>query len=342
MLRNEMKTREEIESMLRGYRAANVIGAGVELGVYEALAGGPRGAESVARKIKASARGTEILLNALVSVGLLRKRGGLFSLAEVAKKHLIDGAPEPIVSSVRHGINVQRSWIDLPSAVRTGRPVPRPPGKDGGPDTRRHRDFILAMHDVSRGPARALAAALDLSGVRRVLDVGGGPGSFLFAMIRRNPAIQGAVFDLPETLAITREMIAAENMRHAVGTIEGDFLTDDFGDGFDLILMSSIVHINSFSENKLLARKAFRALNPGGRLVVRDHILDDTLTAPLDGALFSINMLVNTEKGRSYSKPEIKSWFADAGFGKIQYMEIPPRSAIMIGTKPKNTAKKKG
>jgi SAM-dependent methyltransferase len=331
---SEIKTREELETILRGYRQANVLSAGVELGVFDALAKKPLAAADVARKIKSNVRGTEILLNALAGVGLLKKRGGLFSLTAVAKKHLTPGAPESLVFSIRHSANVQRSWIDLPFAVKTGRPVPRRPGKDGGPDELKHRDFILAMHDHSHGPAEALADALDLSRVRQVLDVGGGPGSFLFAMVRKNPKIQGAVFDLPPTIKITRDLIAVNDMKSSVGTIEGDFLSDDFGSGYDLILMSSIVHINSFAENKKLVRKAFKALNPGGVLVIRDHMLDDSKTKPADGALFSVNMLVNTVKGSSFSKSEIRAWFSDAGFTGMKYFELPQRSPIMIGKKP--------
>ncbi len=330
----EIKTREELEGALRGYRQANIICAGVELGIFEAIAKKASDAAGVARKIKASVRGTEILLNALAAAGLLRKRNGIFSLAPVAASHLLLNSPESIVFSARHSMNVQRSWLDLPQAVKTGRPVPRPAGAGGVADQQRHRDFILAMHDSARGAAEALAAALDLSRVRQVLDVGGGPGSFLFAMIRRNPEIQGAVFDLAPTLRITRELIEKNGMNAAVRTIEGDFLTDDFGTGYDLVLMSSIIHINSASENKLLIRKGFRALNPGGRLVVRDHILDDAKTSPPDGAFFSVNMLVNTQKGRSYSEAEMRSWFQSAGFVKIRTMNVPPRSAIMIGSRP--------
>ncbi len=339
MASTEIKTREELERMLRGYREANIICAGVELGVFEALEKKPLDAAGAARKIKASRRGAEILLNALAAAGLLRKHNGVFSLAPVAKTHLLLGSPESIVFSVKHSINVQRSWMELPLAVRTGKPVPRLMAADGMPDPGRHRNFILAMHDSARGSAEALAAALDLSRVRQVLDVGGGPGSFLFAMIRHNPAIQGAVFDLAPTLHITRELIEINGMSGAAGTIEGDFLTDDLGTGYDLVLMSSIIHINSAPENKLLLRKGFRALNPGGRLVVRDHILDDTKTSPVDGAFFSVNMLVNTHNGMSYSEAEMRSWFEIAGFEKIRTMGVPPRSTVMIGRRPAKSAR---
>lgn len=334
-------SKKELESLIRGYRESCVIGAGVEMGAFDALVDGPRSAESVACRIRANRRGSDILLDALAALGLLVKKGGKYSLSKVAAKHLVTGAPESISSMVRHAMNVHRSWVELSYSVKWGKPVSRPAGAEGRQDPRRHRDFILAMHDSSRGHAEDLAAWLDLSRVKRVLDVGGGPGSFLFAMVRRNPSIQGAVFDLPETLEITREMIAAENMSRAVGTIEGDFNHDSFGAGYDLILMSSIVHINSFAENKKMVKKAFRALNPGSCLIVRDHMLEDSMTEPLDGALFSVNMLVNTERGRTFSKNEIKSWYSDAGFVKIQYKYFSPRSVIMIGAKPEKAAKKK-
>ncbi len=333
--RTSLKTGADITSAMRAHRVADAISAGVELGVFDALASGGMSAAQTARKIKCSARGCEILMNALAAVGLLRKKADEFSLTPLAKKHLASGSPETMARMISHSTNTRRTWIDLQDAVKTGRPIPKTPERMKKSRERQQDDFILAMRDMSRGPAVDLAAALDLSSVENVLDVGGGPGSFLFAMIRRKPSIRGVIFDLPQTISIADRVITQEGFSGSVGTMTGDYNIDDFGDGlFDLVLMSSIIHINSPAQNRKLIKKGFRALRPGGSLVVRDFMLDDTKTAPVDSALFSVNMLVNTEGGASYSKSEIRTWFEGAGFERVRYFELPQHADICVGFRP--------
>jgi SAM-dependent methyltransferase len=339
-MNDRIRGKKELLKVLGAYRETETLYAAIELGVFDTMAAGPMTAEQAARRISASLRGTEILLNALSALGLLEKRGGKFSLAPVAEKHLVSGAPESILSIAHHSSNLRRIWIDLPYAVKTGKPVPRPGKKTQKSDAARHSAFIAAMHEHAREQAVQFAKILDLSDVKKALDVGGGPGTYLFAMIRRNPEIKGAIFDLPRTAAIAREMIQQHGFNHAVGTIEGDFLTDDLGDGFDLVLMSSIIHINSPAENVKLIKKSFNALNPGGRLAIKDSMLDDSKTQPADAALFSVNMLVNTHSGASYSKNEIRSWMRQAGFTEIHFLEMPPRFSVAIGNRPKSGRKK--
>jgi len=333
--RTSLKTGADITSAMRAHRVADAISAGVELGVFDALAAGGLTASATARKIKCSARGCEILMNALAAVGLLNKKADAFSLTPLAKKHLTSGSPETMARMISHSTNTRRTWIDLQDAVKTGRPVPKTPERMKKSRERMQDDFILAMRDMSRGPAVDLAAALDLSRVESVLDVGGGPGSFLFAMIRRKPSIRGVIFDLPQTISIADRVITQEGFSGSVGTMSGDYNVDDFGDGlFDLVLMSSIIHINSPAQNRKLIKKGFRALRPGGSLVIRDFMLDDTKTAPADSALFSVNMLVNTEGGASYSKSEIRGWMVSAGFERVRYFELPQRADICVGFRP--------
>lgn len=336
----KIESRADISRVLSAHRAGDVLCAGAEIGVFDTLKCGPSDARRIAKKLSLDARGAEILMNALAAVGLLLKRGEKFSLAPVAEKHLVSGAPEPMLGSVGHASNVRRAWTGLPLAVKSGMPVPKADASTGKSAEQRHRDFIMAMHDNSLESAERLAEIIGLGGVRDALNVGGGPGTYLFAMIRRNPKIKGAILDLPQTIKITREMIMNNRMQRSVGTIEGDFLSDDFGTGFDLVLMSSIIHINSPAENRKLIKKGFRALNPGGRLVIKDFMLDDSKTEPVDAALFSVNMLVNTENGASYTRREIRSWMEKAGFVKIRNVGFTPGAELLIGTKPKKKQRK--
>lgn len=333
MPENKSEMRAEFEKLVSGHRYTDVLCAGAELGVFELVAEKPRTAAGAAGALDCDRRGMEILLNALVSIGLLSKRKDTYGMTKLSREFLDPASKSYMGNMVRHVINLRRAWIELPAAVRTGKPIPKPDTAEKAVKERT-RNFIRAMADAGRDTASRLAAGIDLEGVRRVLDVGGGPGVFLFEMIRRNPEITGDVFDSPATLEITREFIEEENMGGSVGTVEGDFTKDRLGRGYDLILMSSIVHIYSPAVNRRLIKKGYTALNPGGRLIVRDFVLDPSKTSPQQAALFSVNMLVNTDGGASYSEEEIRSWMSAAGFRKIERHDMPPRSTLITGAKP--------
>jgi len=341
MGKNTGSHRAEIEKLMAGHRMTDVLCAGVELGVFDIVAEKPRNAARVAKALDADPRGVEILLNAMAALGLLSKKKDRFHLTAMSKELLVPGSPGYMGNMVRHVSGMRQSWMTLAERAKTGAPFPRPEktAKDRKERTRR---FISAMADGSRATAPALAAALDLEGVEKVLDVGGGPGIYLFEILRAKPGARGWVFDLPATLEITREFIESENMGDAAGTIEGDFNADPLGKGYDLVLMSSIIHIYSSAENRKLVKKGYRALNPGGQLVVKDFLLDPSGTSPLQAALFSVNMLVHTEGGAAYTEREVRSWMKSAGFEGVKRKDLPPRSSILAGRKPARGKKAAG
>jgi hypothetical protein len=114
----------------------------------------------------------------------------------------------------------------------------------------------------------------------------------------------------------------------------GNYLTDGLGDGYDMVFLSAVVHINSFEENRELVRKAFHALNPGGRIVIQDFVMDEDRTSPPMGAVFALNMLVNTAHGDTYTEREIREWLSSAGFAAAVRVDTGPATAMVIGVKP--------
>ena len=265
--------------------------------------------------------------------GLLRKKGDTFSLTPFSKKHLVPGKPGYTGWMPMHSAHIMRSWVRLADSVRTGNPAPRPP-MDSEEGRVRHRNFIMAMHNFASQRTGKVIGSLDLSGVRRVLDVGGGPGTYAFAFARALPDASVTIFDSPPTCAIASENIAAQKLESRINAVPGDFNADPLGSGFDLIFMSSILHIYSPAENKKLIKKAFKSLNPGGQLVVVEITVDKTGTEPELGAMFAINMLVNTETGTSYAPETMKPWFAAAGFEKVKTALADERNVVITGRKP--------
>jgi tRNA A58 N-methylase Trm61 len=152
--------------------------------------------------------------------------------------------------------------------------------------------FIASMHKSASLRAPQVARTIGLDGVKRVLDVGGGSGAYSIAFARANSELHSEILDLPSVIPIAQKHIDAANLSDRISTRSGDLRKDNLGSGYDLILLSSICHMNSPEENLVLLQKAFKALNQGGRIIIQDFMMDQDKTKPLSGALFSLNMLV--------------------------------------------------
>lgn len=320
---------EELNAMLDGFRASRVLLTAIELDIFSALSGGAT-AEAVARKLGADGRGVLILLNALAGLGLIRKSNGVFANGERADEFLREGAPRDCRLALKHRVRLWDRWTDLTGCVLRGGPdESRAAGGRGGGQT---EAFIAAMEFGASLRAPAMAAALDLAGVRRVLDVGGGSGGYSVALARAKPDLQATVLDLPEVTALTRSYVKAAGLEGRIVTVDGDIFKDRFGEGFDLVLISSIVHIYNAVENVAMFKKARAALRPGGRVVVQEFILDDDKTGPLFAALFAVNMLVATSTGNSYSEEELRGLLSDAGFSGVTRVRLQGPSGLMVAT----------
>jgi precorrin-6B methylase 2 len=277
-------------------------------------------------------RAAEYLLNALVALKTLKKKGGVYCNTPAAARFLAGDAPESARAALMHTVHLWESWSTLTECVRAGTAVGRPErGKrrlDWTPP------FIAAMHRNALLRAPAVMKALDLSGVERVLDVGGGSGAYSIAFARASAGLSAVVFDLPGVVPLAERNIALAGMTGRVTTRAGDMHADDLGAGFDLVFISAICHMNSPDQNKALFRKAFAALVPGGRTVVQDFVVDPDGTAPRHAVLFGINMLVNTEAGGVYTERDYRGWLREAGFTALRRLVAPGASDMIVGRRP--------
>ncbi len=189
------------------------------------------------------------------------------------------------------------------------------------------------MHKNASLRAPQLASILDLSKTGKMLDLGGGSGAYSIAFAEANKNLRADVFDLPAVLSLTQKYIAVSGMGDRVMTHPGDMLTDDFGSGYDLVLISAICHMFGPEDNIKLFRKSYKALNPGGQIVMQDFVMNPDKVSPLGGALFAVNMLVGTLSGSTYSEDEYHDWLEKAGFENIRKVALPGPTALMIGTK---------
>ena len=193
------------------------------------------------------------------------------------------------------------------------------------------RNFIAGMQRNAKDRAPLVVKALGTAGVRRILDLGGGSGAYSIAFAKACPDVQCEILDVPEVVPLTAEYVSQAGVSAQVRLRPGDMLQDDFGSGYDIIMLNAICHMFSEEQNRDIFRRANQALAPKGRLVVQDFILNPDKTGPQHAALFSLNMLVNTDAGASYSEVEYTRWMKAAGFTEVSRVNLPGPSDLIVG-----------
>lgn len=316
---------EEAHWDFRISRALQVANA---LGLFTTLAERSLSARELSAELGTDEGYTERLLIVLCALGLLEKVEGRYRNTLLAETFLVRGAPLYQGDAIAHAANVWDFWHRLEAVVRTGRreaslaELPPPPPQAA------HECFIRAMHNLSiTGSAQMVAQTVDLSSARRLLDVGGGPGTYSIAFCQRYPHLECVVFDLPQTLEIAREVVAQFGLSHRIHLQPGDWNRDEFGEDFDAVLLSNVLH-GPGSQAPMKLAKAHRALKPGGWLLAHDFLLNAQKTGPLQAALF--NLMVG-----AYSEPELRAELEAAGFVEVRLMAYGRRgNALMVGRKP--------
>jgi (2Fe-2S) ferredoxin/predicted O-methyltransferase YrrM len=316
---------DELAQSIRGFQESRVILTALELDLFTAIQGGATAAQAAATA-GTEARATEMLLNALASLELVRKDGAVFHNAPVAARFLAAESPDSARMAMLHTAQLWHRWSGLTECVRTGTAAPDERDAEGT------EAFIAAMHNNARLRAAQLAQAL-AAGASRMLDVGGGSGAYAIAFARANPGLRAEVFDQPAVLAIAGRHIREAGLEERISTRVGDLRTDEFGGGYDLVLISAICHMLGEEENRDLLARAFRAVVEGGRVAIQDFLLRADKTGPRAGALFSLNMLVNTRGGASYSEEEYTGWLREAGFGEVRRVPLAGPAGVLIAAR---------
>ncbi|OGR27778.1 MAG: hypothetical protein A2139_02825 [Desulfobacca sp. RBG_16_60_12] len=328
---------EQIMSMARGFQVAKMLMVAVDLGLFDFLTE-PKSAVETAAWLRAEPRATGIFLNGLAALGLVDKGGDNFKNSELASRYLVQGSENYRGAIIKHMEHTwKRGWEDLKDTVLAGRPPQEDPEKwvDARPDRDEGevRAFIWGMHAIARDLAPRVAAKLDLSAVRRLLDLGGGPATYAITFAQANPDLAVTVFDLPMPLKIARENIAKNGLTDRVDTLAGNFLQDDIGTGYDFIWISQILHSHDEGQCKLIIAKAVAALKGGGTLAIQDFYLNADGASPTGAAMFGVHMLAVTPRGRAYTSGEVAAWMQAAGLTAPEFMESGMDASILIAKK---------
>jgi hypothetical protein len=329
-------TADGILELGRRYQGAAVLAAAADLDLFSTLASKPLTAAEVSRRLGCDLRGLTILLDALAALRLARKRGDRYALPAGVGALLTHGGSQSVLAMAQHQATCLRRWVQLARVVKSGGPAERIPSvRDEAGD---EESFIGAMHNVSAPNAERVIKALRPLLFQHLLDIGGASGTWTIAFLRACRSARATLFDMPSVIPMARRRLAAARLGGRVKLAAGDFMKDELPSGADLAWVSAIVHQNSRAQNRVLFAKIFRALVPGGRIAIRDILMEQDRTRPVAGALFAVNMLVATEGGGTFTFAELQEDLARAGFAKATVLRPDDAmNSVVAARKPAQT-----
>jgi 3-hydroxy-5-methyl-1-naphthoate 3-O-methyltransferase len=316
---------DPLDQMIRGFQPSRCVLTALELDLFSAVADGSS-AEEIGSRVNANARAVSMLLNALVSLGLLMKDGRRYSNTPASARFFVQGSKDNQRDGLLHTANIWHRWSTLTEAVHKGTRIAI--DREQSDWT---RNFISGMQRNAKHRAPLVMKKLGIDGVHRILDLGGGSGAYSIAFAKATPGVHCDILDLPEVVPLTSQYVKDAGVSAQISLRAGDMLQDELGSNYDLILLNAICHMFSEEQNEELFRRARKALAPNGRLAVQDFVLNNEKTGPQHAALFSLNMLVGTERGASYSEAEYALWMKTAGFCDVTRIDLPGPSDLIVG-----------
>jgi len=319
-----------IREFASSFQKSRILLSGFELDIFTNVDEHGTTSNQIANRLHLDEHACERLMNALVSLTFLRKQNNLFfntpeSFTFMSKKSA------DYLGGLMHSNHLWNAWSNLTQVVKTGNSAYPSQINVRGEDWL--FPFINAMHDRAKKQAPQQLANIGLSGIKSVLDIGGGSGAYSMEFVTKKPEIEATVFDLPNVVPITKKFLDKEGFSDKIKTHSGNYTTDDLPGGFDLVFLSAIIHSNSLEINQDLIKKCFNALNKKGKIVIQDWIMNNERTQPVSGAIFAINMLVGTEAGDCFTEEEVTGMLVAAGFSNISRIEFETGLSQMIAQK---------
>lgn len=310
------------------YWETKILLTAIRLDVFSALNGKPKSATELASKVGAHEPTLSVLLNALVAMRLLTKSGVMYANSSTADRHLVRHSPQYIGHLLLLHDAEWNNWGKLEETIRAGkRTVDRHVFET---DPELGANVLAVLHRIGQQSGPELAKRLRLEGSLHLLDLGGGAGTNAIAFCQVYPTITATVFDLPATLSVTEKTVKDAGLESRITLRGGNFNQDSLGGPYDIVLMSDILHYQTFETNQALVKKVYDHLAPGGRLVIKDRFLDETGTAPAWTTAFAVHILVNTQEGACYKTADAMRWMTRAGFASLEELE---KTAVVQGTK---------
>ncbi len=319
-----------IREFAASFQKSRILLSGFELDVFTTIDELGTTNNQIASHLHLNEHACERLLNALVALGFLIRKDQLFYNTTESFAFLSKKSPD-YLGGLMHSNHLWNTWSHLTQVVKTG--ISAHPSEINVRGEEWLFSFITAMHDRAIKQAPQQLATVDLSGIKTLLDIGGGSGAYSMEFVNRKPEIKATVFDLPNVVPIAKRFIDQEGFSNQIKTHTGDYTTDDLPKGFDLVFLSAIIHSNSLATNRDLIKKCFDALNDNGKIIIQDWIMNNDRTQPTSGAVFAINMLVGTEAGDCFTDQEVREMLTVAGFKNSSRIEFETGLSQMTAQK---------
>jgi len=330
-------TPERILQFTWGYAIPLVLEAAIRHRVFDVLDSGPRSIAELSQATGASERGLAAIANMLVGLDFLsRDDAGRYALTPESAAFLVSSKPGFMGGLVRHcSEDLIPRWLHLNDAVATGKPVAAVNDQAAGAEFFEH--FVTDIFPMSYRVAQELADHLDLAGATRpvsVLDLAAGSGVWGIALAQASTRVHVTAVDWDKVIPVTRKTATRFGLADRFTFVEGDLLEAAFGSGHSVATLGHILHSEGVERSKALLAKTFAALDSGGTIAIQEFLVNADRKGPMNGLIFAVNMLVNTDEGDTFSFDEIAEWLAEAGFAHAHTIDTHGPSPLILATKP--------
>jgi predicted O-methyltransferase YrrM len=311
-----------ILALSTGYWDSQTLLTANRMGLFALLGNEALTLEQVAAGLGTHPGATRLFLNACIALGLVNETDGKYRCTDLSAAFLTPGRESYLGDALRYSDDLYNTWGKLEAALKSGTPQ-MPAEKYTGEDPEQTRHFVYGMHNRALGIGRVMVELVDLSGRKKMIDVGGGPGTYSALFARRYPQLHSRVLDLPGVVKIADEIINSLGVSDQVRTESLDYMSDDFPAGNDVVLISGVFHRETQDTCRGFIRRASEALDSGGMLMVSDVFTDAGGSGPLFATLFGLNMMLTAADGGVHADEDVASWMTEAGFHDINKISFP-------------------
>jgi precorrin-6B methylase 2 len=314
---------DDVLELFLGFWISRTVMAAVELGVFEALEDEALDLAGAQKALGLDPRPAAALLDTCVSTGLLDKEDGRYHNSALASRFLWSGSEHSLRNYVLDERWCWEAWGQLETALRAD--VQQLPPDEEGYHAFPEDYFLDFLHGHSLVMGERLAGVVDLAGVERILDVGGGSGAVSIALCRRFPKLQAVVFDQAPVAVRAAEHVSRAGLEGRIETRAGNLFADPLPEGCDAAVLANLLHDFSPDRCREILGRVAAALSPGGLVVILEIVPDDERRSPPLAVAFSAAMVVNTAGGDAYTLPQYRVWLEEAGFDDVRPVSVPGR-----------------
>jgi ubiquinone/menaquinone biosynthesis C-methylase UbiE len=316
---------EPIMRLASGFMASKHLFAANELGLFEALGGSPTTIDGLAARTGLTTRAARISADAMVALDLLERDGELYRNSPPAAAFLSGEGPADLRPFLRFWDQLSYpTWEGFADALAHG-----PSQEIFELDDEQQEIASAGIEAALTGPSNALPGTVDFSAHRRLLDVGGGAGSWSIAAARQHPHLHATVLERPVVADVARKRVVEADMAARIDVVNGDAMTGELPGGHDVFLLANLIHYWSPEQNRELLQHVRRAAEPGARLLVADFWRDPTHTQPVIAALMAGEFAVHLRNGDVYSVEEGRSWLAETGWRFLDHRPLAGPTSLV-------------